>query len=515
MYLIKNSYYFEHVETIQYEFILSLLILDELGLIRPLFKSLSLEGLMLLWLFNPYDVKWLVVISLVLLSIGTSGANILQDVLKDLVNDIDKSQDQNKARSLARAAIWSRIAYLSGVMSAILWVATDAVGGVHPYWRSTFLICLITMTTTSIIFCASHNIYHQGELTKRPAEVFFRMFGARIKKLLKCNLRCFLKDSRQDRSPKNLEMEKIESEGISQERPIHHLDTEGEEVRGTTFNQEDMVVVKSLLRMFPMWGMFLVVSIISATGFTFFLQQYSNLYLSDKIPIQIYNIVQDFSRFSILFLYRWICSLRKKEKVKIGIGMLCGIISCIFAWQLEVHRLKKVNKEDDISSISFLWLVPQFYVLGCMEGLTMDGLLKFYRSQMKEEPLLISYGEEYIEIVMGLGKLINILLILVFDSQSGWFGDTINESRLDKYYLVLVYVCSANFILYCFIATYFYKDLELADDNQKQDDQPLAGNDQKYGTLVLANDDQKQDKHVLASEYGSISRVDRRRSFKV
>ncbi|KAD6120298.1 hypothetical protein E3N88_11569 [Mikania micrantha] len=88
-------------------------------------------GLMLLWLFNPYDVKWLVVISLVLLSLGTSGDDILQDVLKDLVNDIDKSQDKNATRSLARATIWSRIAYVFGAISAILWVATDAVGGVQ------------------------------------------------------------------------------------------------------------------------------------------------------------------------------------------------------------------------------------------------------------------------------------------------------------------------------------------------------------------------------------------------
>ncbi|KAF5785402.1 putative proton-dependent oligopeptide transporter family [Helianthus annuus] len=187
-------------------------------------------------------------------------------------------------------------------------------------------------------------------------------------------IRCLLKDSRQDGSPKNLEMEKIESEGISQERPIQHLDTEGEEVRGTTLNQEDMVVVKSLLRMFPMWGMFLVVSIISVTGFTFFLQQYSNLYLSDKIPVQIYNNVQDFSRFSILFLYHWICGLRKNEKVKIGIRMFCGIISCIFSWQLEVHMLKKVNQQDDITSISFLWLVPQFCVcLGAWKDLLWMG----------------------------------------------------------------------------------------------------------------------------------------------
>lgn len=145
---------------------------------------------MLLWLFNPYNVKWLVVISLVLLSLGTSGADILQDVLKDLVNDIDKSLDRNKERSLARTAIWSRIAYVSGVMSAILWVATDAVGGVHPSWRATFFICMITITVTSIIFCAGHNIYHEGELTERPGYVFFRVFRACIKKLLiKCSSR--------------------------------------------------------------------------------------------------------------------------------------------------------------------------------------------------------------------------------------------------------------------------------------------------------------------------------------
>ncbi|KAI3759940.1 hypothetical protein L1987_50327 [Smallanthus sonchifolius] len=147
-------------------------------------------GLTLLWLFNPYGEKWLVVISLVLLSLGTSGANILQDVLTDLVNDIDKSQDHTKTRSLARATIWSRIAYVFGVVSAILWVPTGAIEWDHPYlWESSFLICIITMTTTLIIFWTCYNIYHQGELIERPAEVFFRVFRARIKKLLKGNSR--------------------------------------------------------------------------------------------------------------------------------------------------------------------------------------------------------------------------------------------------------------------------------------------------------------------------------------
>lgn len=156
-----------------------------------IYISRLLQGLLLLWLFNPYDVKWLVVIILVLLALGTSGANLLHDVLNDLVNYVDKSQDRTTKRSLARAAIWSRIAQVCGAISAILWVAPDAIGGVHSSWRSSFFICIITMTTTLMIFCKGHYIYHQSELTETPVEVFFRVFQARIMNLLKPNSRYF------------------------------------------------------------------------------------------------------------------------------------------------------------------------------------------------------------------------------------------------------------------------------------------------------------------------------------
>lgn len=424
-------------------------------------------GLMLLWMFNPYDVKWLIVVILVLLSLGTSGSNILQDVLKDLVNDIDKSQDRNKTRSLARAAIWSRIAYVSGAISAIMWVAPDAIGGVHSSWSSSFLICIIAMTITLTIFCKGHNIYHQGKLTERPVEAFFRVFLARIKKLPKSNTWRLTKFTRQDRPQQNLKTRKNGNKVITQERSSLDSDTKG---------KEDMIIVKSLLRMFPMWGMFFVVSLISATGSTFFLQQYNNLNTNISISIQIYNLLQEFSSFCIPFLYAWICGLHKNNKVQIGVGMLCGIVSCTCALVLEVYRLKEVKELDDknMTSISFLWLLPQFCVLGCMEGLTREGLLEFYMAQMKEEPLG-SYGEEYIEIVMGFGKFLNIFLILIFQSQLGWFGNTINNSRLDNYYLVLVCVGSTNFIIYCYIARCFYKDDErlqvLANHKQKPDNQ--------------------------------------------
>ncbi|KAJ0691552.1 putative bacterial ABC-type protein transporter [Helianthus annuus] len=270
-----------------------------------------------------------------------------------------------------------------------------------------------------------------------------------------------------------MDIEKGGNEGKTPEISTRHLDVNGKEKkRNSSYKQEYYkVILKSILKMIPMCVVFSVLSLISATGSTFYLQQYSNLNTDSVIAVQFYSLVQDSSKFVIPFIYG--CCLPKNEKVKIGVGIVCGVASCICAWQLEVYRLKEVSHlqgEDAYTSISFLWLVPQFCLLGCMEGLIDEGLLKFYYSQTKQEQHL-PYVKEYIALVMGIGKLLNILLILVF---RGWFQDTVNRSRLDKYYLVLVILSSANFITYCFIARLFYKVQELTNVDQdfKNDELP-------------------------------------------
>ncbi|KAI3518443.1 hypothetical protein L1887_07202 [Cichorium endivia] len=319
--------------------------------------------------------------------------------------------------------------------------------------------------------------------------------------------RCFTNTSRQDRPIQSLETGIRENEARRHEERSLRLDTIRQEDRG----EEDIVVLKSLLRMVPIWGLYLVVCLVSATGSTFFLEQYSDLNAVNSIPIQIYNLAQSLSSFAIQFLFYWtsgrgwICGFCKNDKVKIGVGMLFGIISCIFAWQLEVHRLKVVDDQaygDGSKSLSFLWLLPQFCMLGCMEGLTDQGLLDFFTSQMKYERIQ-SYGEEYKEFVVGLGTLFNIFLILIFRSRFVWFGDTINDSRLDKYYLVLVCVFSTNFIIYCFVATCFYKDVEQfqdeANNNLQQDHRQLLANDSlKQDHQCLAGDDSRNDQNLVA-----------------
>ncbi|MFS7959731.1 hypothetical protein Hanom_Chr08g00694531 [Helianthus anomalus] len=135
-------------------------------------------GILLFLLFNPFDVKWLLVIALVLISTGTSGAYVLEDVLKDLVHDIERPQDRDETKSRARAEMWSRIAYVFGAISSFLWVATDSVGGFQPTWRNSITICVATMGISSIVFGCGKKYYHQGELTRRPVQIFFRVIGS-------------------------------------------------------------------------------------------------------------------------------------------------------------------------------------------------------------------------------------------------------------------------------------------------------------------------------------------------
>ncbi|XP_076931086.1 protein NRT1/ PTR FAMILY 5.14-like [Bidens hawaiensis] len=430
------------------------------GRFRTLMFSTTafISVMILLLIFNPYDVTWLVVIILVLLALGRSGDNLLENVFNDLVNEVDKSENRNKERSYARATLWWNIASASGSISATMWVAMDSLGGAHTTWKSSFWTFLISMTATLMIFCKGHGLYHQGELTHRPIVIFFRVIRARIHELLKSKSQCSTNTSTQERSQER----NPENEGITPKRsPLGEMD------QGDRCYKEDLKVLPSLLRMFPLWGTFFVVSLISAVGSTFYTEQFDNLENNDKMPVQIYNVIQDFSCFAIPFLYKWTC-FRHNQKLKIGVGMLCSIISCTFAWQLEIHRLKELRNfadEHAETSISFLWLVPQFIMLGFMEGLTESGLLTFFWSQV-DKPVK-NYGEDYMEIVMCLGKLANIGLMLILKS---WFDpETNNDTRLDKYYRLLVCICSVNLIIYCCIAICFYKDTN-QDHSSSHDD---------------------------------------------
>ncbi|KAK1437178.1 hypothetical protein QVD17_02964 [Tagetes erecta] len=352
------------------------------GILPTLFIShiSYIIALGLFWKLHPQKMNLLLVVTIVLLSLGTSGSKILQDQLVDFVHDIKDPDTSNQdmmistdddmimTRSVARAKIWSGGAYLFGGLIAILLVAPDAIiVGVHS-WGFSFFICLITMTLALIIFGVGQIVYHHRSV-KLTLEIFMTHIS-----------RCLPGYSRQVCSM-NLDIEMEENEKIAQEIPTTNFDTKGkedgscqknldiengendqrsihtkgkEEESNKCSHKQDhgvmlLFIVKSLLRMFPIWGVFLMLSIISATGSAFFSLQYNNLNTNKDIAVQFYSLVQSLSQSFIPYVYScWICS-RLDEYYKVLIWM--GLATLIFySWIAKFFYKDQVLANNDENS---------------------------------------------------------------------------------------------------------------------------------------------------------------------
>ena len=239
----------------------------------------------------------------------------------------------------------------------------------------------------------------------------------------------------------------------------------------TFYNREKLIQqnskvteVKRLLILLLMFPTFVAYGMIKATGNTFFIAQSRNMDAhiigKVKVPLMIFFLVQSFISFITKLLFHRILNLfRRRQRVElegIGAGMVCGILCCITAWRVELHRLNLIMKEgigldnDDPNKIilmSVIWLLPQFCLLGLMEGLGDKGLENFIKDyveeSMKRHVLLCG------KLVIGFGNFFSITFVLLKPS---WFKDTVNTSHLDRYFLTLAILGSVFLCIFVCIS---------------------------------------------------------------
>ncbi|CAL2227031.1 unnamed protein product [Prunus armeniaca] len=207
------------------------------------------------------------------------------------------------------------------------------------------------------------------------------------------------------------------------------------------------------------WLAFFVYSMVKAAGSTFFFEQISNLEnpIPNYDPAVYFSVLSSFSKYIISFLSLKL--IPKRTRVRIGCGMASTVLCCVAAWVVEIHRMRKVTrlKDDTVDiSMSIFWLVPQFFLLGLMEGLAVDGLIDLLadRVDQKDKEMAMHYGSHTSDFVVGIGKLLTAFIILA--SRQRWFNDSINLSRLDKYYKLLTFLSLVNFVYYWCVGFYFY-----------------------------------------------------------
>ena len=95
------------------------------------------------------------------------------------------------------------------------------------------------------------------------------------------------------------------------------------------------------------------------------------------------------------------------------------------------------------SSMSALWLIPQYVLLGFMEGFGGGGLMAHIYDNVPDT--MKSFTKPFCELVLCIGKFGSTL---VMSYCNFWFDKNINTSHLDAYFLMLAILCTLVYVFY-------------------------------------------------------------------
>ena len=251
-----------------------------------------------------------------------------------------------------------------------------------------------------------------------------------------------------------------------------------QENRGNLCPVKQVREVKRLLTIIPMWMAFFAYSLIRANGRTFFFEQRSNM--DSQISLTYLFLLESVACFAISKILRWLMKTENQQHRldKIASGMVCSILCCIAAWQVEVHRLLLIKKKgidsskpsdpdnpNQIISMSTFWLLPQFILLGLMDALAVEGLEEFVDNHVTKS--MKSYGKLFSDCVLGFGNFFSVGCILLIRP---WFKDVINNSHLDRYFLALAILGLVFFSIYVFCVLPKYAHMEAPSEDLELED---------------------------------------------
>ncbi|GJN22035.1 hypothetical protein PR202_gb09564 [Eleusine coracana subsp. coracana] len=235
--------------------------------------------------------------------------------------------------------------------------------------------------------------------------------------------------------------------------------------------------VKCILRMLPIWLCTIAYSVVFTQMASLFVEQGSTMNTnigSFHIPAASMSLFDILSVLAFIAIYRRVLvpvTSRVSgnpegltELQRMGVGLVIGMAAMVAAGVVEVARLKRVASPDQPSSMSVLWQVPQYALIGASEVFMYVGQLEFFNGQAPDG--VKSFGSSLCMASISLGNYVSIMLVSVVtsltagDKRPGWIPGNLNSGHLDRFYFLLAALSLVDLAVYVACAMW-YKGIKL------------------------------------------------------
>lgn len=223
--------------------------------------------------------------------------------------------------------------------------------------------------------------------------------------------------------------------------------------------------VKCVMKMLPIWLCTIIYSVDFTQMASLFVEQGA---VMDSDIVGFHIPPASMSAFDILSVAIFILFFRRvlvpvsakfsknprgmTELQRMGIGLVIGMLAMVAAGIVEIERLKRVVKTHEPSSLSIMWQIPQYVLVGASEVFMYVGQLEFFNGQAPDG--IKSFGSSLCMASISLGNYFSSIIVSIVmnittrDKKPGWIPGNLNEGHLHHFYFLLAVLTAINFILY-------------------------------------------------------------------
>ncbi|KAK4801947.1 hypothetical protein SAY86_000150 [Trapa natans] len=250
--------------------------------------------------------------------------------------------------------------------------------------------------------------------------------------------------------------------------------------------------VKCILRLLPIWLCTIIYSVVFTQMASLFVEQGAAMKTTVsgfRVPPASMSTFDILSVAAFVFLYRHVIDpiatrLRNNttnsnknnnndnhkgltELQRMGIGLVIAVMAMISAGIVEIYRLRHslTNSSscthcEGSSSLSILWQIPQYTLIGASEVFMYVGQLEFFNDQAPDG--LKSLGSALCMTSISIGNYVSSLLVMMVmristeDHLPGWIpAGNLNRGHLDRFYFLLAALTTVDLAVYVACARWY------------------------------------------------------------